>query len=108
MKENYLLVENFLDEGKIFICGKLPWWRKNICLWETSLIKEKCLFVENVLDEGKNICLWKPSLMKQKYLLDKDKNAKKICFEKKKNLSLKILFYYFDRNHSQLNSVDHY
>ena len=51
-----LLVENFLDQGKvlafgkIFACGISPSSRKNLCLWITSLIKEKILLTQNFLD----------------------------------------------------------
>ena len=80
MKEKSFHVENLLDEGKIFTCGKLSWWRKNICLWRTSFMKKKYLLVGNLLDEGKifacgelpwwmkNLCLWKTSLMKENFL----------------------------------------
>ena len=59
MKEASLLVENFLDPGKIFacgklfICGKLSWWRKNFCSKKTSLIKEKILLMEYLFDKSK-------------------------------------------------------
>ena len=47
------------------LCGKFPWWRKNIYLWKTFLMKE------NFLDERKIFFLWKTSLMKEKtFLLD--------------------------------------
>ena len=83
IKEKSLLVENYLDEGKILTCGKLLLSRKNICLCKSSFIKKKFWFVENFLEEGKifacrklpssekifacgklpqqrkNICLWK-------------------------------------------------
>ena len=116
--KNYLLVKNFLGQGKILVCGKRfcllkkilikedfwlvrdflvgkhSWSRKNICLWETSMVKEKSLlkdslikkkpwlvgnfhdegklFVENFLYQekilacGKIFCLWKTSLIKEK------------------------------------------
>ena len=48
-KEKSLLVENFLDCGKIFACGKLPSSWKNLCLRKTLLIMKKYLVVENFL-----------------------------------------------------------
>ena len=86
--KNSLLVETFLDQwktlacGKIFASGKLIWWRENISLWETSLMKEKPWLVETFLDE-RNIFVWgklswwrkklglrkKTSLIKEKSLL---------------------------------------
>ena len=91
MKGKYFFLGNLPDEGKIFVYGKLFWWRK------TSLMKEKYLFVENVLDNKayffwenfpdqekvfargkilwwrKNVCLWKTYLMKEKFLFDQRK-----------------------------------
>ena len=63
------LVKNFLDEGKTLVCGKLPWWRRNLGLWKTSLMKEKSWLLEENFFEKKNLCLWKTSFMKEKYLL---------------------------------------
>ena len=51
--EKPLLVENFLNRGKICASAKLPWSWKFFCLWKASLIIEKSLKVENVLDYGK-------------------------------------------------------
>ena len=54
-----MFVHNVLDEGKIFVCGKLPWLEISICVWKSSLLKEnlldegKYVFVENLLDEEK-------------------------------------------------------
>ena len=31
------------------LCGKFPWWRKNIYLWKTSLMKEKTFLLDNFL-----------------------------------------------------------
>ena len=88
MKEKYLFLENFVEEGKIFAWGKLPWWRKDICLWKTSLMKEK------FLGGGKHFVMGN--------FPDEEKNAKN-NFPVKKiiGLNLKnITFFYFGRNHS--------
>ena len=85
LRENFhdhkkTFVENFLVEGKIFSCRKSPWWRKNIYLWKTFLMKEEYLLVENFFYEEKistcwepswwrkNLCLWWTSLMKENFL----------------------------------------
>ena len=80
-----MLVENFLDRGKtlvfqkIFACGKRLWWRENLSLRKTSLMKEKPWLLERFPDEGKifawgtlplgrkNLDLWKNSLIKEKF-----------------------------------------
>ena len=70
IKQNSLLVENFLNKGKIlacgekfldnekiFACGKLPWWQKNFCLWKTFFMKENSWLVEKLFYCGKIIAL---------------------------------------------------
>ena len=83
-----LLMKNFPDHGKNFVCGNLPRSMKNLCLRKTflivekfSLIIEKSLLVESVLDQEnvfacgkrpwfwKNLCLRKFSLIMEKSLL---------------------------------------
>ena len=88
MKEKYWLVEeNFLDKRKFFACGKLPKWRKNLCLWKASLMKEKPLLVESFLDEqnifawGK-LPLWRKNLWLCKTFLMKENSwlVEKFCY----------------------------
>ena len=62
MKGKYFFLGNLPDEGKIFVYGKLFWWRK------TSLMKEKYLFVENVLD-NKAYFFWENFPDQERYLL---------------------------------------
>ena len=38
-----LFVENFFDHGQIYVCKKLPWSWKNVCLWKTFLTTEKII-----------------------------------------------------------------
>ena len=60
MKEkSWLVEENFLDKGKIFSCGKLPWWRKNFACGK-RLDERKLLACGNLLDEGKISTCVKP------------------------------------------------
>ena len=88
MKEkSWLVEENFLDKGKFFACGKLPWWRKNLCLWKASLMKEKPSLVESFLDEqnifawGK-LPLWRKNLWLCKTFLMKENSwlVEKFCY----------------------------
>ena len=65
IKVEPLFVENFFNQGKILVCRKLPLSSKNVFLWETSFIKEKCFLMENFLDEGKKKFLWKISSTKK-------------------------------------------
>ena len=77
--KNSLLVENFIDQEKIFSCGKISSKRKNLCSRKTSLIKETFLFVEKFPDKekifackklpSKNLGLWKTSIRKEKSLV---------------------------------------
>ena len=46
------ITENFLDQGKIMACGKVPSKRKNPGLWKSFLIVKKCLFVERIKDKS--------------------------------------------------------
>ena len=63
------LVENFRDRWKYFVCGKLLWLWKNLCLWKTLLITDKSLVVEHFLHHGKIPCLQKIFLIVKKSLL---------------------------------------
>ena len=77
--KNSLLVENFIDQEKIFACGKISSKRKNLCSRKTSLIKETFLFVEKFPYKEKifackklpckNLGLWKTSIRKEKSLV---------------------------------------
>lgn len=87
-----------IKKNLFVVCGKLPcsrknlglwknlclwkrsWWRKSLGLWKTSLIKEKPLLVENILEGGKifacgklhrwkkNLYLWKTTSIKKIYI----------------------------------------
>ena len=65
MKEKFMPVENVFDEGKIV-------W-ENICLRNIFLVKEKFLFVENVL----NLC--KTVFIKEAKKLSKNLNCLPFC-----------------------------
>lgn len=68
--EIFVLVESFLDHRKISESGKRPWLWKNFCFWISSLIIEKSLLLKHFLDygkmssSGKGFWLWKNSLIK--------------------------------------------
>ena len=69
IKDKSLLAESFLD------CGTLIWSRKNLSLWNTSLIiqnslwiKKKCLFCGKMPWWRKNLFPWKTSLINEKPL----------------------------------------
>lgn len=47
--EIFVLVESFLDHRKISESGKRPWLWKNFCFWISSLIKEKSLLLKHFL-----------------------------------------------------------
>lgn len=49
--ENFLHVENFLDNWKVSAYGILPWSWKSLWLWKTFLIMEKSLFVERIFNQ---------------------------------------------------------
>ena len=72
-------MENFFDQGKSFVCGKLPFfvenlfaenflvcekfpWSRKHFLWKTSFL------VENFLDCRRFSWLWKSSLIKKQFL----------------------------------------
>ena len=65
MKEKFMPVENVFDEGKIVL--------ENICLRNIFLVKEKFLFVENVL----NLC--KTVFIKEAKKLSKNLNCLPFC-----------------------------
>ena len=105
--EKYFSVENFLDQGKTFSCGKLPWSRK-VFAWENFLDHEKILDWGNLpwsrksLDLWKNLNLRKVSLIKEKsWFVEKfdcgkiiGLNLLKIKFYNKTNTSIEIIKVY--------------
>ena len=52
------LVKNFLDEGKTLVCGKLPWWRRNLGFWRKTSSRKKIFACGKLPSWRKNICLW--------------------------------------------------
>ena len=129
----FLTMENFLDKGKIFSWWKYSWWRKNVCPWKIFVDQGKILVCGKFHSWRKDVSLWKTSLIKER-LFDKGnllwwkkyflmghflnerklfawwwKNAKdNLLLEKGNRSKSKTIIFYFGRNHSQLNPVEHY
>ena len=62
-----LFAENLLDCTKIFVCGKLPWSKKDFCLQKIFLFT-KHLFDQLKLSCKNLSCFWKISMTVKSFL----------------------------------------